>query len=306
MVDIQSLGCWFLIDLHAVQGIPCAAVLVVGSDALDACRRTAKRNVDLVSACGRQTEIRFVGCYRADAQRPEGIIFIDIVGIAIRQRAEVSVCCHPHEFVVGYISRSFFTCQWEDVGGTLRAGHQQPRACRHDAFHLGAIDRAVDSAARKLICLQIFRRCGSKGLFVSYPIGVVKVYLLCIRKSSYSVIEGLKNTAVCKIFPFRCAGVRLLASYWNDQTWFKRRKCRTIFTGCGLLTFTYDRSQAVTILEGILAYRSDTFRDGDRSQADTKLEGAIAYRSDTFRDGDRSHVGTKTVFANHCVPICFD
>ena len=116
--------------------------------------------------------------------------------IAIRQRAEVSVFCHPHEFVAGYISRSVSTCQWEDVGGALRAGHQQPRACRHDAFHLGAIDRAVDSAARKLICLQVLRRCDSKGLFVSYLISVVKVYLLCIRKSSYSAIEGLENTAL--------------------------------------------------------------------------------------------------------------
>ena len=48
MVDIQSFGCRFLIDLHAVQGIPCAVVLVVGIDALDACR-AAKRYVDLVS-----------------------------------------------------------------------------------------------------------------------------------------------------------------------------------------------------------------------------------------------------------------
>ena len=178
MVNIQTLGCWFLIDLHAVQSIPCAVVLVVVSDALDACRRAVKRYVDLVSARGRQTEICLVGCYRASALEPEAIIIIDIVRIAIRQRAEVEVFCHPHEFIAGYISRSVFTCQWEDVGGALRAGHQQPRACWHDAFHLGAIDRAVDSAARKLICLQVLRRCDSKGLFVSYLISVVKVYLL--------------------------------------------------------------------------------------------------------------------------------
>jgi len=166
-----------VIDLHAVQGIPCAAVLVVGSDALDACR-TAKRYVDLVSARGRQTEICLVGCYRAGALGPEAIIIIDIVAVAIRQRAEVSVFCNPHEFIAGYISRSFCSCKREDIGRALRAGHQQTRACWHDAFHLGAIDRAVDSAARKLICLQVLRRCDSKGLFVSYLISVVKVYLL--------------------------------------------------------------------------------------------------------------------------------
>lgn len=102
----------------------------------------------------------------------------------------------PHEFVAGYTSRSFCSCKREDIGRALRAGHQQTRACWHDAFHLGAIDRAVDSAARKLICLQVLRRCDSKGLFVSYLISVVKVYLLCIRKSSYSAIEGLENTAL--------------------------------------------------------------------------------------------------------------
>ena len=138
IVDIQSFGCRFLIDLHAVQGIPCAVVLVVGSDVLDACR-AAKRYVDLVSVCVRQTEIRLVGCYRAGALEPEAIIIIDIVAVAIRQRAEVSVCCHPHEFVAGYISRSVSTCQWEDVGGALRAGHQQPRACWYDAVHLGPL-----------------------------------------------------------------------------------------------------------------------------------------------------------------------
>ena len=203
IVDIQPLGCWFLIDLHAVQGIPCAVVLVVGSDALDACRHAAKRYDDLVSARGRQAEICLVGCYRAGALEPEGIIIIDIVAVAIRQRAEVGVCCHPHEFVAGYISRSVFTCQREDVGGALRAGHQQPRACRHDAIHIGAFDRAVDNATRKLICLQVIRRCGSQGLFVSYLIGLVKVYLLCIRESSYSMLKGLENTAVCKLFPYR-------------------------------------------------------------------------------------------------------
>ena len=174
------------------------------------------------------------------------------MAVAIRQRAEVGVFCHPHEFVAGYISRSVSTCKREDVGGALRAGHQQPRACWHDAFHLGAIDRAVDSAARKLICFQVIRRCGSKGLFVSYPIGVVKVYLLCIRKRGYRVIEGLENTAVCKSFPIRCVGVRLLASYRNNQTWLIRRKCRTT-TRCWLLTFTYDRSQAGTTPEGLIA-----------------------------------------------------
>ena len=218
IVDIQPLGCWFLIDLHAVQGIPCAVVLVVGSDALDACR-AAKSYVDLVSARGRQAEICLVGCYRAGAMELEGIIIIDIVVVAIRQRAEVGVFCHPHELVAGYISRSVSTCKREDVGGARRAGHQQPRACRHDAIHLGAFDRAVDNAARKQICLQVIRRCGSKGFFVSYLIGVVEVYLLCIRKSSYSMLKGLENTAVCKVFPFLCAGVRLLASYRNDQTY---------------------------------------------------------------------------------------
>ena len=187
----------------------------------------------------------------------------------------------PYEFVAGYISRSVSTCQWDDVGGALRAGHQRTRSCWHDAFHLGAIDRAVDSTARKLICFQVIRRCGSKGLFVSYLIGAVKVYLLCIRKRGYRVIEGLENTAVCKIFPFSCVGVRLLASYWNDQTWLIRRKYRTIFR-CGLLTFTYDRSQAGTIKEGITVYRPDTLRDGDRRQAGTPREGPIAYRSDNL------------------------
>ena len=65
----SPLAVGFSLTFTPSRGIPCAAVLVVGSDALDACR-TAKRYVDLVSARGRQTEICLVGCYRAGALEP--------------------------------------------------------------------------------------------------------------------------------------------------------------------------------------------------------------------------------------------